>query len=531
MFDLTSLTVDTGITQIQGLLGAGRGADAEAAARQLWQQYPQRGDVNEALALVLINTGKAGYALQFAEVAVKAEPLNASYLINLGRLYLRIEMIEEALPLLERAFKIDRKCYHAPWALGEFFYLVGSGEKAVKYLRQAIAACPADKRSDIEMHLANCLSSLGQVDEAESLFLQLAKTPQHRGATLASAANLRKHTVNSDMFMQIEQLLATGTASTFSQTALRLALGRIYANAGDHQAAYEQCRLSKLMVEAGHSLAQTKNTVDDLIDAFVPETLQEFRDFGDPSRLPVFVVGMPRSGTTLTEQIISAHPDCGGAGELRRVAWMWIAMKDSKGAGHALKRMREGGPNRCKELASGYVRMLRFMAPGAKRVVDKMPHNFNHIGFIALMFPGARIVHCMRNPADNFISAFQNHMKPSHSYSYSPADYAAYYKEYLRLMRHWHELLPGRIFDLRYEDLTANAEAKTRELLEFLKLPWNSRCLRFYERGTMVKTLSRHQVRNTVHRGSVEKWRNYAEQIRPLTDSLRAEAAAQEYDL
>ena len=179
-----------------------------------------------------------------------------------------------------------------------------------------------------------------------------------------------------------------------------------------------------------------------------------------------------------------------------------------------------GGPSRLHLMTNSYLGLLEFLAPSAKRVVDKMPQNFLRLGFIALLFPNARIVHCQRDPADTFISAFQNMMLPNHSYSYSPEDFARYYNEYTRLMAHWNGVLPGRIFNLQYEDLVSNQELKTRELLEFLGLPWDSRCLRFHETDASVKTFSKQQVRNPVNRNSVGRWQNYAKQIAPLAELM-----------
>lgn len=531
MLSPTLISAEAGIAEVHRFLQMGRGDEAEAAARRLQRQYPARGDVNEALALTLINIGKLGEAFPYAEAAVKAEPRNAGYLINLGRLYLRAELIEEALPVLEKAFRVDPRLYQAPWAMGEFFNRAGSGTKAVKYFRQALAACPPDKRSEIELMLADCLSSLGEVDEAERMYLRLAENPAHRGQALAHAANLRKHGVTSEMYDLVRQEIGKGGTPSPHQTELHLALGRMHENDGDYDAAYRHYGLAKETQPREFSLEEFRQRVDDLIGAFTPELIRSFEGYGDPSNLPVFVVGMPRSGTTLTEQIIAAHPKGGGAGELRRISWMWLGLSESKTAAHAFRKMRDGGPQRCRDLASRYVSMLRFLAPGASRVVDKMPHNFLAIGFIAVMFPKARIVHCMRNPADNFMSAFQNHMNAQHSYAFAPEDYAAYYHEYLRLMRHWRGLLPDRIFDLRYEDMTADPEATARALLEFLKLPWDSRCLRFHETGSMVKTFSRQQVRSPVNRASVEKWRNYAAHLAPLTGALRQESADNGYQL
>jgi len=524
MLNLRQPNIEEAIAGLPRLMESGRYEEAEAAARDLQRLHPTRGDVNEALALVLVNLGKPGHALSFAEAAVKAEPRNAGYLINLGRLYLDFELIEEALPRLEKAFRINPSLYQAPWAMGEFFHETGNGQRAIKYLQQAAAVAPPPHKGEIEKLLGDSLSSLGKIDEAETCFRALSKDKKHRGFALVQIANMRKHKTGSPIFETLQNELRSDNLERGDAARLLLAIGRIYDNSGEYEKAFEHCRQSKSNLPARFDIAQFRNTVDGMIQSYTPEVLQRFEGYGDLSTLPVFVVGMPRSGTTLTEQIIAAHPKGGGVGELRRISRMrqGLTGQDREPAS-MFKKMLEGGPQRCRELATLYVNMLKFLAPGAKRVVDKMPTNYTSLGFIALFFPKARIVHCIRNPADNFISAFQNPMNARHSYSYAPADYAENYKEYLRLMRHWQSLLPGRIFNLRYEDLVANPEEKVRQLLEFLGLPWDSRCLRFHERGAMVKTFSRQQVRQAVHQGSVAKWRNYERQLQPLVAILKDE--------
>ncbi len=523
MLTLQQPTIGEMIARIYSLVQANRGADAEAAARALQRQFPARGDVNEALALVLVNENKHGDALPFAEAAAKAEPRNAGYLINLGRLYLKYELIEEALPLIEKAFRLDPSMFQAPWAMGEFFQQAGNGQRAIRYLNQAILASPPEQRPEIEVMLADCLSSLGQIDEAERLYQSLIGNEKHRPFALAQAANLRKHKIGSGVFEELRQELEKGAASPSNLARLHLAIGQIHENSGEYAEAFDHFTQSKAFLGKDFDSAKFTEMVNGNIANFNAEVLERFAGYGDLSKAPVFVVGLPRSGTTLTEQIIAAHPKAGGVGELRRIGRMQQGLSEEKGAAHLFARLQEGGPERCRALAGGYVSLLKFLAPGAKRVVDKMPHNFVAIGLIALLFPNARIVHCIRNPADNFISAYQNMMNPNHSYSYRPEDYARYYKEYLRLMRHWQSLMPDRILTLRYEELVANPEEKTRSLLEFLGLPWDSRCLRFHERGAMVKTFSRQQVRSAVHQGSVGRWENYRSRLRPLLEILKDE--------
>jgi tetratricopeptide (TPR) repeat protein len=513
-------TIGEMIARVYGLVQSQRGAEAEAAARALHRQLPARGDVNEALALVLVNENKFDDALPFAKAAVKAEPRNAGYLINLGRLYLKYEMIEEALPLIEKAFRLAPSMFQAPWAMGEFFQQAGHGQLAIRYLNQAILASPEAQRPEIEVMLADCFSSMGQIDEAERLYRILAGNMKHRAFAVAQAADLRKHKVDSGVFQELQQELRKGTASPVNLARMHLAIGKIHENSGEYAEAFGCFRQSKTLLKKEFDPAKFTATVNRNIAEFSVDVLRRFSGYGDPSKLPVFVVGLPRSGTTLTEQIISAHPKAGGAGELKSIGMLEHALSKGNGPVGVFESMQEGGAVRCRALAGRYLSLLKFLAPGAKRVVDKTPYNFVALGLIALLFPNARIVHCMRNPADNFISAYQNLMHPSHSYSYAPEDYARNYKEYLRLMRHWQSLMPERIMTLRYEELVASPEEKTRQLLDFVGLPWDSRCLRFHERGAMVKTFSRQQVRSAMHQGSTGRWKNYRPQLQPLFEIL-----------
>jgi len=508
------------IARVHRLLRGGHGMEAETAARNLQQRYPAQGDVNHALALVLIKQGKDGEAILFAKAAVKADPRNAAYLVNLGRLYLKYEVVEDALPLIEKALRYDPSLYEAPRAMGEFFYQIGNGHRAASYLKQALAASPSSQRRQIEFQLVEVLASLGQAEEAERLLEPLIAIDTFRVEALVQLAGLRKHTVESGIFELLQRELEGVSPSPKSAARLHNVIGRIRENSGEFSEAFEHFRKSKEFQKREFDFGALKQTVDSVIKDFVPGILEEFEGYGDPSRLPVFVVGMPRSGTTLTEQIIAAHPKAAGAGELERIGRMSKSLSSGESTAQMLEAMRAGGPSHVRLMTDSYLGLLKFLAPAAKRVVDKMPQNFMRLGFIALLFPNARIVHCQRDPADTFVSEFQNMLMSNHSYSYSPEDFARYYKEYGRLMIHWNRVLPGRIFNLRYEDLVSDVELKTRELLEFLRLPWDSRCLRFHETATAVKTFSKQQVRSPVNRNSVGRWRNYQEQLQPLFEIL-----------
>jgi hypothetical protein len=171
-------------------------------------------------------------------------------------------------------------------------------------------------------------------------------------------------------------------------------------------------------------------------------------------------------------------------------------------------------------MGENYVELLKFHAPVAQRVVDKLPHNFQHLGFATLLCPNLRVIHCSRNPVDTCWSCFQNPLRKEHNYSKNLTNLGLYYREYKRLMDHWQSVLPSQIYQLRYERLTADFEAEARKVIDFLGLPWNDACLNFHNSQRTVRTFSRQQVRKPAYRTSVERWRHYEKELEPLLVAL-----------
>jgi hypothetical protein len=243
------------------------------------------------------------------------------------------------------------------------------------------------------------------------------------------------------------------------------------------------------------------------------------RGGGDSSRLPIFVLGMPRSGTTLTEQIIASHPQVHGAGELPYL--MEIARRDI-GSGsvfpnnlHSLDRMK------LTAMAAEYVTRLQRRAPGMRHITDKMPSNFYAVGLIHLMLPNARIIHVKRNPVDTCLSCFTQPFSSEQNYTFDLAELGRYYVDYFRLMQHWREVLPtGAFLDVQYEDIVADKEVQARRIIEYCGLEWNDACLDFHKNKRAVQTASAVQVRQPIYQSSVERWRKYERFLGPLLDAL-----------
>jgi len=252
--------------------------------------------------------------------------------------------------------------------------------------------------------------------------------------------------------------------------------------------------------------------VDDLSARFTRELFEHRKAIGVDDPTPVLVLGLPRSGTTLTERIVSSHPHIAGGGELRY--WNDEGLAGADADIDRLARRAEG-------LRAGYLRLLRGIGPEALRVTDKMPFNYLWIGVIHLLFPNARIIHCRRNPVDTCLSIYSTHFQNGWGVASDRAGLVSYYRQYLRLMEHWRSVVPpDRLTDVDYEETTAEPEATARRLIEFVGLPWDDACLRPESNTDAVRTASKWQARQPIYRTSVERWRKYEPWIGNLRELL-----------
>ena len=238
---------------------------------------------------------------------------------------------------------------------------------------------------------------------------------------------------------------------------------------------------------------------------------------------------MPRSGTTLVEQIIASHPQVFGAGELRHIRAMVAGLPAGLQTDTAYPECVTMLDERlARSLAEDYLKKLRVMGGNAQRVSDKMPANFFYLGLIALMFPNARVIHCRRDPLDVCLSIYFHQFARGHNYAYDLTDLAVYYRQYRRLMQHWHAALPLEICDIQYEELVADQEVVSRRLIDYCDLPWDDRCLEYYKNKRPVQTASNWQVRQPIYTDSIQRWKNYEKHLDELKEMLAEAAHAEE---
>jgi tetratricopeptide (TPR) repeat protein len=367
------------------------------------------------------------------------------------------------------------------------------------------------------------LMQQGKLDESEANFRKAIELDKGGIAGRLSLAQLRKTKEDDEnvksLLQAAEQL---DTMPEPKAMSLHFALGKVYDDNKEYDLAFphflEGCRLKRKRMP--YDVQENNQAIADIMGFFSKEKLESLRGAGDPSDLPIFVLGMPRSGTTLTETIIASHPDVYGAGELPDL--MNMANNPSGIPGQKYPMSLHGlTKDDMAALGARYVDGLRSRNPEARRITDKMPANFFAVGLIHLILPNAKIVHVNRNPLDTCLSCFSRMFNTGQNHTYNLTELGLYYRNYARLMDHWRKVLPeGAFYDLQYEQLVTDNETQARHLIEFCGLEWNDACLESHKNKRSIRTASVTQVREPVYTSSVERWRRYDKFLGPLKDAL-----------
>jgi tetratricopeptide (TPR) repeat protein len=396
--------------------------------------------------------------------------------------------------------------------------MAGKPELALPYHEKACKAEP--QNADYKWALGKTLDMLGRKEEARAVFQDLRDHPKIGDLALYRLASNDKHDLASPLLAEIESKIASGTTAGRDLNALNNGAAKIYEQNGEYPKAFAHFTAANEADKVPFEIERYRAWVDATVAQFTPEAFAQRQAIAARSDVPVFVVGMPRSGTTLVEQIIARHAEAGGAGELDRLWKIGQGLHYYDASRRFLAAIDAKPPAEARMLGEKYVALLNFFAPGARRIVDKLPHNFELLGFIALLLPQARIVHLRRNPIDTCLSCYQTRLNELHGYSRDLSTLGLYYREYARLMAHWRKVLPLKFLDLDYEALTQDFETEVRRLIAFLDLEWDPACLSFHEATAAVRTFSRNQVRNPIYRTSVGRWRHYEKELEPLVAAL-----------
>jgi tetratricopeptide (TPR) repeat protein len=505
--------------RLLGLIAAQGGRNAEAADL-IGRAVAVNAGVAEThnhLGVVLQRLGRAQDAAQAYERAVALNPALAEAHNNLGAAHRELGRLDAAVEAYDRAIALKPDYAEAHNNLGVALRELGRTEDAAGAFERAVAHRPAYAKALVNLGVAR--QELGRNDAAlEALDATLALDPSSAIAWHARS-DLKRFAADDPDIPRMEALLADATADE-ARIPLAFALGKAWLDAGDIDRAFDRFDAGNAWKRAAfdYAVADDVALFERIAAAFPGDA---GRTGGYTSELPVFVVGMPRSGTTLVEQILASHPRVRGAGELGVLEGV---VGDAIGADGYPERAAALSAADLEALGRRYVECVEPFAAGRKRVVDKMPSNVVYAGLIHRMLPNARIIHCRRDPADTALSCYTKLFTGHQRFAYDLAELGRYYRAYDRLMTHWRAVLPAdRFLEVHYEDVVEKLETEARKLIAFCGLDWDAACLDFHATQRGVRTASAVQVRRPIYRASVGRWKAYTHRLTPLLTALTAD--------
>jgi tetratricopeptide (TPR) repeat protein len=495
-------------------------ADAERCFRIAVSVGEEDADAWHNLGTALRQLGRYAEAFGALKRALLLDPSRPGTYLNLGALLIESQQLDDALECFERAAKLDPSLARAQSRIAAHLIARGKVERAEMHFRRSISLDPAHVEG--WLGLGQALEDMGDGDGALGCYRNVSMRDAGNAVAIARQLALLRTPAPEAMLHGAGVAIDDPRRSDDVRALIGYGLAKHHARHKDFAGAAAAGRTANA-ARRRRSGAFDRNAFDGRVEASMRACDAAFfearRGFGLGTDQPVFIVGLPRSGTTLTEQILASHPMLHGAGELPDLPRL-AAAAAPESPWLAATRVTHAGSF---ELAHAYLRALRDGAPrGRLRITDKSPFNLFQLGFAALLFPQARVIHCRRNARDNALSIWLENFNADQRYATDFGDIAHLRNGYERLMSHWHATLPLPILDVDYESLVANTESEARRMVRFLGAPWDRRCLDFHRSDRPVQTPSRWQVRERIYTSSVERWRLY----RPYLPELEAAFAA-----
>ena len=536
----------------------GRMGDVAAAEKAMCRSLQADSSLPEGwfgLGQALEMQGKSEDACKTFLKALSINPKLVEANVALGRVYVSMQMFIQALEPLETALQLNPDQPQVSSLYGDALVGCGRTVQAFEVFKKLLEKYP--EHVELICKVGGLHAGFSDLAQAREYFERALKIePSHIGARLSyiGVLRLQKDYVKAlpeiealfesepknikvavlysylchlndsceKVISRLEDFLNSPGLPKMDEANICFELGRLCDARADYDKAFGFFKRGNALKAGRYNAEESSAMISAWIDGYGREVMQRKqlntkREHG----WSVFVVGVPRSGTTLVEQILSSHQDVYGAGELTD---MVNIVRDYRGNGFQNNNIRYEVENflpaDLETMAEKYRASLDSVSNGERYVVDKLPGNFIRLGLIAMLFPDAKIINCIRNPIDTCLSCYFNDFSGVHSYLYDMNDLVSFYKNYQRLMKHWHETLPISILDVNYEDIVADQEGESRRMFEFLELKWDESCLKFYDSDRAVVTSSHDQVQKPIYNSSISRWKNYEKHIEPLIKGL-----------
>lgn len=474
------------------------------------------------LGRIALDEGAYGQAAEHFQAALVLKPDDLMTLRRLVRSLSRTGAHDEALEWIRLALDRDPSQAQLHIELAMTFRKLARHDEAIEVLQAALSRDP--ENVDLRYNLGAFLEERGEFHAASTAYGEvLSAKPDH---TLALSSALRSRTFRADhplLCARAEALLQTRRLESIAESFLRYAAGKHLDAIGEHERAMMHFHRANALqrLDGEFEPAAFTKYVDEMIRTFTPELMQRLSSSACGEHQPLFIVGLPRSGTTLVEQILSSHPRVAAGGEitffLERSRSMFVHGRADVRYPEAASWLDESS---LAELREAYIARLARVSR-ERRVTDKMPFNFQHLGLIRCLFPRAKIVYCRRDPLDNCLSCYFENLAGEFRFATSLEGLGRYYREHSRLMDHWRRVLgPEGLFEIQYESLVEDFRPHAEALLAHCGLPWDERCARFFEAPRVISTPSNWQVRQPIYSTSVGRWRAYEQHLGGLRAAL-----------
>jgi len=499
-------------------------ASAEANYRQILTRKPDHVEALRLIAAVAASQRHYGDAEIFLRRATDCAPDFARARADLISVQLEMEKLEDAQ---ENAELLVRAYGHFPDAhllLGNAYGAAGRFDEALAAYEKTLELAPGHRGA--LLGLGNTLKTVGLHDAAVAAYRACIKEHPDAAEPYWSLANLKTFRFGEGEVSAMQALLNKEGLPAESIVQLCNALGLDHENRGEYDHAFEYFRRGNSLRRQSerYDPVDTENLCDRMIRVFNRETVAQFAGSGDTNGSPIFIVGLPRSGSTLIEQILASHSQVEGTHELSELSRLTEVLSK----GHDLRdrypdSILDFGARKFAELGAMYIARTRKHRAGRAFFIDKNPNNFVHVGLLKLILPNCKIIDVRRHPLDSCFGSYKQLFARGQPFSYDLMELGEYYLQYRRLMEHWHDVLAGFVLEVRYEDVVADLEREARRILAFCGLPWEEECLRFYEVERAVKTASSEQVRQPIYATSINLWRNYERHLGVLIEILTPE--------
>jgi len=489
---------------------------AEVKAKKLIKKFPNFQAVYNLLGLCLQSQKKFLEAIKYYKIAIQNNPNFFVVINNLGLTYHNMYDLKNAQHYYERAIEINPKFTHPISNLGNIKKELNNYEEAIKCYKLALSI---DNKLYIVLHnLGMAYQALGKFEESKKYFESVLKiNPKFTRADRSLSMSL-KYDINNPHLKIMENKIKDQSLNNFQKIELYFGLGKAYEDIKNYKKSFENYKLGNKIKRdtIKYQINDDVKLFKNIKNSFSNINFQNLENVGNKSNKMIFILGMPRSGTTLVEQIIANHKNVYGAGELRDLTQI---IKENFLVNDKIKfpeKFNIKDQNFFSNMGTKYLENLDRYNTNKNYITDKAPLNFKWIGLIKLILPKSKIIHCTRDPKDICLSLFKNFFEGELNFSYNLEEAGKYYKLYQNLMEFWKQLLPDFIYDISYENLVENQELESRKLLDFCNLDWDKNCLTFYKNKRGIITASFAQARKPIYKNSVKSWQKYENELLPL---------------